>query len=428
MPVGEPGGPDSEVFYDFGTPHNAKYGTNCHPNCDCGRFLEIGNSVFMEYKKKEDGSFEKLKQRNVDFGGGLERITAAVNENQDVFKIDTLSAVISKLEELSKKKYADNIISFRIIADHIRGAAFMIGDGVLPSNTERGYIVRRLLRRAVRHADIIGIKEGTLALLAEPVIAAYYGVYQELENKKEEIKKNIQDEEKRFRLTLQNGLKEFEKISTRNITGKEAFNLYQTYGFPLDITLELAEEKGITVDTASFKQEFIKHQEVSRTAASGRFKGGLADTSYETTKLHTANHLLLAALRKVLGQDVHQRGSNITAERIRLDFSHGQKMTPEEIQQVEDLTNEKIQESLEMVREEMPREKAVKLGAEMEFGIKYGDVVSVYVAKDKKGNVFSKEFCGGPHVQNTSELGKFKIVKEEAVSAGVRRIRAVLET
>ena len=428
MPPGEPGGPDSEVFYDFGTPHNTKYGTNCHPNCDCGRFLEIGNSVFMEYKKKEDGSFEKLKQRNVDFGGGLERITAAVNENQEVFKIDTLSAVISKLEELSKKKYADNIISFRIIADHIRGAAFMIGDGVLPSNTERGYIVRRLLRRVVRHADIIGIKEGTLALLAEPVIAAYYGVYQELENKKEEIKKNIQDEEKRFRLTLQNGLKEFEKISTRNITGREAFNLYQTYGFPLDITLELAEEKGITVDTASFKQEFIKHQEVSRTAAAGRFKGGLADTSYETTRLHTANHLLLAALRKVLGNGVHQRGSNITAERIRLDFSHGQKMTPAEIQQVEDLTNEKIQESLEMVREEMPREKAVKLGAEMEFGIKYGDMVSVYVAKDKKGNVFSKEFCGGPHVQNTAELGKFKIVKEEAVSAGVRRIRAVLET
>ena len=288
--------------------------------------------------------------------------------------------------------------------------------------------MRRLLRRAVRHADIIGIKEGTLALLAEPVIAAYYGVYQELENKKEEIKKNIQDEEKRFRLTLQNGLKEFEKISSRNITGKEAFNLYQTYGFPLDITLELAKEKGIDVDTASFKQEFIKHQEVSRTAAAGRFKGGLADTSYETIKLHTANHLLLAALRYILGDHVHQRGSNITAERIRLDFSHGQRVTFEELVRIENLVNEKIQESLDMVRNEMSKEEAAKLGAEMEFGVKYGDMVSVYIAQDQKGNVFSKEFCGGPHVKNTSELAKFKIVKEEAVSAGVRRIRAVLET
>jgi len=428
MPSGEPGGPDSEVFFDFGTPHNVAYGINCHPNCDCGRFMEIGNSVFMEYKKKEDGSFEKLKQRNVDFGGGLERITAVVNKNADVFKIDTLSVIIEKLEELSRKKYEDNLISFRVVADHIRGAAFMIGDGVLPSNTERGYIVRRLLRRAVRHADIIGIKEGTLTLLTEPLIAAYQGVYQELESKKEEIEKNIQEEEKRFRATLQKGLKEFEKISSRNITGKEAFDLYQTYGFPLDITLELAKEKGVTVDTASFQQEFAQHQEVSRTAAEGKFKGGLADASYETTKLHTANHLLLAALREVLGDHVHQRGSNITAERIRLDFSHGQKVTPEELQKVEDLVNEKIQEGLDMVRREMPKEEAVKLGAEMEFGVKYGDVVSVYVAQDQKGGVFSKEFCGGPHVKNTSELGTFKITKEEAVSAGVRRIRAVLET
>ena len=428
MPEGEPGGPDSEIFFDFGTPHNETFGKQCHPNCDCGRFMEICNSVFMEYKKKEDGSFEKLKQRNVDFGGGLERITAAVNNDVDVFKIDTLSVVIAKLEELSKKKYDDNIISFRVVADHIRGAAFMIGDGVIPSNTERGYIVRRLVRRAVRHADVIGIKEGTLALLVEPLITAYQGMYQELESKKEEIKKNIQDEEKRFRLTLQNGLKEFEKISSRNITGKEAFNLYQTYGFPLDITLELAKEKGIDVDTASFKQEFIKHQEVSRTAAAGRFKGGLADTSYETIKLHTANHLLLAALRYILGDHVHQRGSNITAERIRLDFSHGQRVTFEELVRIENLVNEKIQESLDMVRNEMSKEEAAKLGAEMEFGVKYGDVVSVYTAQDQKGNVFSKEFCGGPHVKNTSELAKFKIVKEEAVSAGVRRIRAVLET
>ena len=427
MPVGEPGGPDSEVFYDFGTPHDIRYGEKCHPNCDCGRFLEIGNSVFMEYKKKDDGSFEKLKQRNVDFGGGLERITAAVNNEPDVFKGDLLFPLIQKAAELSGRSYEKHVNSFRVIADHVRGAAFMIGDGVIPSNTERGYIVRRLLRRAVRHADLIGMEEGNLALFVDPLLAAYQKVYPEVAERREEIVQHIQEEEKRFRITLQNGLKEFEKLSGNNISGKEAFDLYQTYGFPLDVTLELAREKGVTVDTTSFEQEFLKHQEVSRTAAAGRFKGGLADTSYETTKLHTTNHLLLAALRKVLGQNVHQRGSNITAERIRLDFSHGQKMTPEEIQQVEDLTNEKIQEGLDMVRKEMSKEEAVKLGAEMEFGIKYGDVVSVYVAQDKKGNVFSKEFCGGPHVKSTSELGKFRVVKEEAVSAGVRRIRAVLE-
>jgi len=428
MPADEPGGPDSEVFYDFGTPHDENFGKNCHPNCDCGRFMEIGNSVFMEYKKKEDGSFEKLKQRNVDFGGGLERITAAVNKDADVFKIDTLSAVVTKIEELSAKKYEDNITSFRIVADHIRGAAFMIGDGVVPSNTERGYIVRRLLRRAVRHADIIGLKEGTLALLAEPLLTVYRGAYQELESEKEEIKKNIQEEEERFRVTLQKGLKEFEKISANNISGKEAFDLYQSYGFPLDITLELAKEKGVTVDTASFEQEFTKHQEISRTSAVGRFKGGLADASYETTKLHTANHLLLATLRVVLGDHVHQRGSNITAERIRLDFSHPQKVGLEQLQQIEELVNTKIQGGLDMIREEMPQEEAMKLGAEMEFGVKYGDIVSVYIAKDTKGNTFSKEFCGGPHVKNTSELGGFKIIKEEATSAGVRRIRAVLES
>lgn len=429
MPAGEPGGPDSEVFFEFTqVEHDPAFGKNCHPNCDCGRFLEIGNSVFMEYKKKEDGSFDKLTQRNVDFGGGLERITAAVNKDADVFKIDTLAAVIATIEELSAKKYGDDLMSFRIVADHIRGAALMIGDGVLPSNTERGYIVRRLVRRAVRHADIIGMKKGTLAHLAEPLITAYQGVYPELENKKEEIKKNIQEEEERFRSTLQNGLKEFEKITECTITGKQAFDLYQSYGFPLDVTLELAKEKQIEVDRKGFEQEFQKHQEVSRTAAAGRFKGGLADTSYETTKLHTANHLLVAGLRQVLGDHVHQRGSNITAERIRLDFSHGQKVTPGEIQKIEDLVNKKIQEGLDMVKEEMAKEKAMEIGAEMEFGVKYGDIVSVYFARDKKGNAFSKEFCGGPHVQNTLELGKFKIQKEESVSAGIRRLRTVLES
>lgn len=430
MPKGEPGGPDSEIFFDFGTPHDEAFGKQCHPNCDCGRFMEIGNSVFMEYKKREDGTFEKLAQRNVDFGGGLERITAAVNNDADVFKINTLSAVISKIEELSSKKYEENITSFRIVADHIRGAAFMIGDSVLPSNTERGYFVRRLLRRAVRHADLIGMREGTLHLLAEPLIIAYQGVYSELVNKKDEIEKNIQEEEEKFRSTLQNGLKKFNALVLLNktsVTGKDAFDLYQNFGFPKDIMKDLAKERGITFNEEGFDREFKKHQDISRTSTAGKFKGGLADASYETTKLHTANHLLLAALRKILGVHVHQRGSNITQERIRLDFSHGQKVTPEQIQEVEDLVNVKIQESLDMVKEEMTKDKAIKLGAEMEFGVKYSEMVTVYSVIEKEKEAFSKEFCGGPHVKNTSELGNFKIIKEEANSAGVRRIRAVLK-
>ena len=427
MPAGEPGGPDSEVFYDFGTPHDKTFGKNCHPNCDCGRFLEIGNSVFMEYKKSEDGSFEKLPQLNVDFGGGLERIAAASNNDPDVFRGDLLFSVIQKIEELSQKKYEEYVNSFRVITDHIRGAAFMIGDEVLPSNTERGYIVRRLLRRAVRHADLIGLKEGNLALLVDPLVNSYEGSYTELVDHKEEIIQNINEEEQRFRVTLQKGLREFEKLPGKEISGKQAFDLYQTYGFPLDVTLELAEERGMSVDTESFNKEFTKHKEVSRTAAAGRFKGGLADASQETTKLHTANHLLLAALREVLGDHVHQRGSNITAERIRLDFSHPQKVTPEQQREVEDLVNQKIAEALSMVKKEMPKTEAVNIGAEMEFGVKYGDMVSVYFAENEKGEVFSKEFCGGPHVENTLGLGKFTITKEESTSAGVRRIRAVLE-
>ncbi|HEY4509772.1 MAG TPA: alanine--tRNA ligase [Candidatus Paceibacterota bacterium] len=428
MPAGEPGGPDSEVFYDFQTPHDEAFGKHCHPNCDCGRFLEIGNSVFMEYKKREDGSFEKLAQRNVDFGGGLERITAASNNDGDVFKIDTLRAVVQKIEELSGARYESSFLqSFRVVADHIRGAVFMIGDGVLPSNTDRGYFVRRLLRRAVRHADVLGMKQGKFAELALPIIESYADQYPELKQHENLIKETIQKEEMRFRETLANGLKEFAKLSAKTISGKEAFDLYQSYGFPLEVTLDLALEKGIAVDEKGFQEELKRHQEVSRAGVEKKFRGGLADTKEETVRLHTAHHLLLAALRHVLGDHVHQRGSNITAERLRIDFSHPAKMTPEEIKQTEDLVNEKIQEHLDMVRKEMPKDEAMKLGAEMEFGVKYGDVVSVYVAQDKEGNVFSKEFCGGPHVASTGELGNFRIMKEEAVSSGIRRLRAILE-
>jgi len=441
MPAGEPGGPDSEVFYDFHPStssgqarHNEQFGKNCHPNCDCGRFLEIGNSVFMEYKKREDGSFEKLVQRNVDFGGGLERIVAASNGNSDIFTIDTFSAVIKKIEELSGTSYKMKEDcppsfqqSFRVVADHIRGAVFMIGDGVLPSNTDRGYFVRRLLRRAVRHADILGMKRGMFAELALPIIESYADQYPELRQNKNLIKETIRREEARFRETLAYGLKEFAKLSHKGISGKEAFDLYQSYGFPLEVTLDLAREKGVVVDEKGFEEQLKRHQEISRAGVEKKFRGGLADTKKETVRLHTAHHLLLAALRQVLGEHVHQRGSNITAERLRIDFSHPAKMTPEGIQQVEDLVNQKIQAHLDMIRKEMPKEEAMKLGAEMEFGVKYGDVVSVYVAQDTGSNAFSKEFCGGPHVQNTGELSHFKIIKEEAVSSGIRRIRAVLE-
>jgi len=441
MPAGEPGGPDSEVFFEFAdVPHDTKFGEKCHPNCDCGRFMEIGNSVFMEYQKQEDGSFAKLAQRNVDFGGGLERIVAAKNGDSDIFKIDTLSVVIKKIEELSGAQYTpkmtevrppssrppSSLQAFRIIADHIRGAVFMIGDNVLPSNTDRGYFVRRLLRRAVRYADVLGMEQGKFAELALPVIESYSGHYPELAEYETLIKETIQKEENRFRETLANGLKEFEKLSSGNISGKKAFNLYQSYGFPLEVTLDLAREKGISVDEAGFKEELKKHQEISRAGAKKKFKGGLADTKEETVRLHTAHHLLLAALRQVLGEYVHQRGSNITAERLRIDFSHPQKMSPEELKQVEDLVNQKIAENLDMIRKEMPKEEAMQMGAEMEFGVKYGDVVSVYVAQDKQGNVFSKEFCGGPHVERTGQLGHFKITKEESVSSGLRRLRAIL--
>jgi len=429
MPVGEPGGPDSEVFYEFTeVEHDPKFGKFCHPNCDCGRFLEIGNSVFIEYKKKENGSFEKLAQKNVDFGGGLERITAAALRSADIFKVDLLWAIVVKIEEISGSKYeGENKKSFRIIADHIRGASFMIGDGVTPSNTERGYFVRRLLRRAVRHADILHMPDGTLKELIGPIIESYTSQYPELEEKESAIHEAVKKEEERFRETLENGLKEFHKIKGGHISGSDAFDLYQSYGFPFEMTSDLAKEKGMTVDVDDFRKEFEKHREISRSGADKKFKGGLADTGEQTVKLHTAHHLLLRALQEVLGENVKQKGSNVTSERLRMDFSHQVKLTPEELKKVEDLVNEKIKENLMVVRREMPKSEAEKIGAEMEFGGKYGDIVSVYLIEDERGNVWSKEFCGGPHVKNTGELGRFKIIKEEAVGVGVRRIRAVIE-
>jgi len=438
MPAGEPGGPDSELFYDFGTEHDTSYGEYCHPNCDCGRFVEIGNSVFMEYIKNEDGSFSKLPQKNVDFGGGLERMTAATQGNADVFlTVEALSNVVKHLEEASGKLYADDLKSFRIIADHLRGAIFMIGDGVRPSNTEQGYFSRRLIRRCVQYADALGVAEGTLVAAVGIVTHAYQEQYPELAEQQESIEATFRDEELKFRKTLTKGMREFEKLAaTKTLTGEQAFILFSSYGFPIELTIELAQQKGITVDKEAFDTYMRDHQAKSRAGAAQKFKGGLADTSEATTQLHTTHHILLKALQVVLGDHVKQRGSNITAERLRIDFSHDEKLTDQQRSDVESLVNAKLEAGLPMTRTTMPKEEAQRLGAEQEFGQKYPDMVNVYSlgpkdateADPKIAEAFSLEFCGGPHVKSTSEIkGTFRIVKEKASSAGIRRIRGVLE-
>lgn len=448
MPAVEPGGPDSEVFYDFGTPHDQSFGSECHPNCDCGRFMEIGNSVFMQYIKKEDGTFGHLPKRNVDFGGGLERIAAASEGDSDVFRTDAFARIISLLEEFSGKSYADKAYqkSFRIVADHMRAATMMLGDGVRPSNTEAGYMLRRLIRRAAQHAQKLGVehdegKESMLVRCAAIVLESYGQAYPELsgDGPYQEITDAIWKEELQFGKTLANGMKELERIMQAGaITGEDAFTLFTTYGFPFEMTTEIATERGIRIDRESFAEHMQKHQQLSRAGAEQKFKGGLADTSEATTRLHTAHHLLLKALQIVLGDHVKQRGSNITQERLRIDFSHDAKMTPEQIAEVERIVNEQIALKLPVTRSTLPKEEAEKLGAQHEFGAKYPDVVSVYsvgpadaTQEDPHfGEAYSIEFCGGPHVMNTEELSKagtFKIKKEEAVAAGIRRIKAVLQ-
>jgi alanyl-tRNA synthetase len=441
MPAGEPGGPDSEMFYDFGTPHDKKYGEHCHPNCDCGRFMEIGNNVFMKYKKISDGTFEELPKKNVDFGGGLERITAAANNNSDMFAIDTLGAIIKGAEDLSGKTHGDEQYakSFRIIANHLRGAVFMIGDGIVPSNTEAGYFVRRLLRRAVRHMDLIGMKQNTLSTLVPVIVKKHKEQYPNLLEKLSVIEDEIQKEEEKFRKTLKTGLKRLDRLISNftpsdktallEISGKDFFDLFQTYGFPVEMTIEEIKHRGFLVDDGmieSFNKAMKKHQELSQTASAGKFKGGLADSSQETTKLHTAAHLFLESLRRVLGGHVHQKGSNITAERLRLDFSHPEKMTDDEKKQVEDMVNDAIKKEYPVVCQEMTVDEAKKYGAEGVFESKYGEKVKVY-SIGSGDDIFSKEICVGPHVGNTRELGYFRIKKEKASSAGVRRIKAVLE-
>lgn len=434
MPAGEPGGPDSEVFYEFEhIKHDSKFGKQCHPNCDCGRFLEVGNNVFMEYKKAADGSFEKLAKQNVDFGGGLERIVAVSEGTDDIFKTDLFRPIIDRIEKASGKRYAtatsEEKRAFRIVADHIRAAVFVLDAGILPSNTDQGYVLRRLLRRAVRYVDALSIPEMTISKISEGVAEVYVGVYNSILANRKAIITAIDEEEAKFRKTLEHGLKEFQKLeqsADKTISGKDAFVLFSTYGFPFEMTKELAGERGMRIDEKGFKAEFEKHRELSRAGAEQKFKGGLADQAEMTVKYHTATHLMLAALRRVLGDHVEQKGSNITAERIRFDLSHAEKMTDAEKQEVERLVNEAITDDLSVVYEDLPLEEAKKRGATGVFDDRYGETVRVYrIGSETKP--FSFEICGGPHVEHTGGMGRFRIKKEESVASGVRRIKAVLE-
>ncbi len=432
QPVGEPGGPDSEIFFDFGVEHNKSFGENCHINCDCGRFMEIGNSVFMMYKKQDDGSFIELDQKNIDFGGGLERIVAAVKNEPDIFRaVDVFSQMTQKIEQETNKSYEENKKEFRVILDHVRAAVFIIADGVEPSNLEQGYFARRLIRRSVLFGD--KLKEGfDPSFLADVVIDLYGGHYQNLTEQKEHIKESIQKEVVRFRNTLKKGLREFEKRAQKgSLDTEDVFALVTTYGFPFELIEELAQEKGFCLNKAAFERKMKEHKEQSRKGAEQKFKGGLADTAEKTIAFHTATHLMLASLRKYLGEHVHQKGSNITQERTRFDFTHPEKVSREILDKVEQYVNDAIDAEADMIIEEMPKEQAQNdPSVEGSFWDKYPEVVKVWTLKDKEGKVWSRELCGGPHVKNTREIakfGKFKIVKEQAVGSGVRRVKGVFE-
>ena len=435
MPVGEPGGPDSEVFYEFDfIEHDKKWGEHCHPNCDCGRFMEIGNSVFMEYVKTAKKK-KKLPKQNVDFGGGLERIAAAQLNSPDVFKISLLWPIIEKLEELSGKNYNSHTESMRVIADHLRAAAFLAVDGVTPSNKAQGYVMRRLLRRAIRFAFELGVEQNLLEKVAPVIIELYEQDYPEVLENKTNIQSALEREEKIFRQTLRQGVREFAKMTSNSqLTAEHLFKLYDTYGFPTELSLEEAFRQGVSIEP-EINQKFDKLMEDqrnrSRTATKGEFKGGLADHSEITTKYHTATHLMYRALRIVLGEHVIQRGSNITAERLRFDFSHPEKVNPEQIKQIEDIVNEQIKKDWPMSYREENTKKALSEGVMGAFGDKYGEIVKVYTVGDPDGENYSREICGGPHVDHTGALAdggkKFKITKEEASSAGIRRIKAVLK-
>jgi alanyl-tRNA synthetase len=418
-PAGQTGpcGPDTEMFYwtDDKNPAPESF------NDDDSRWLEIWNDVFMQYNKNKEGKYEPLSQKNVDTGMGLERTLAVLEGLDDNYRTDLFWPIIEKIQELGGKKYDDQTKEMRIIADHLKAATFILGDekGIAPSNTGQGYVLRRLIRRAVRYGKQMGLKNFTSSIV-EVVIEMYGKVYPELSKNSDFILNSLEQEEEKFEKTLEKGLKEFEK-------GTDPFILFTSYGFPFELTKELADEKGIKIDEEKFKKELGKHQELSRTASAGMFKGGLSDAGEETKRLHTATHLLRQALEIVLEQPVMQKGSNITPERLRFDFNLDRKMTDEEKKKVEQIVNEKIKENLPVNRAVMKKEEAEKTGAAHTFGEKYGDEVSIYYIGDSIEKAWSKEFCGGPHASSTGQLGKFKITKEESVSAGVRRIKAILE-
>ncbi|GAC1372471.1 MAG: alanine--tRNA ligase [Candidatus Saccharimonadales bacterium] len=455
-PVGDPCGPDSEMFYDFGTEHDKSFGEYCHPNCDCGRFMEIGNNVFMTYKKTSEGKFEPLAKPNIDHGSGLERIAAAAIQDPDVFKISVYWPMIETLEKLSGHKYDDNKVAMRIIADHLHAATFLAVDGVIPSNTAQGYVMRRFIRRAVRQAHTLGLKDDFLKHVIPVVTDIYRADFPEVAGNEQAVIDTLMREEHQFRNTLDKGLKVFDsiarmKMQTREentdektdinllkprIFGSEAFKLFDTYGFPVELTIEEAKIRGIQLEDNfhdKFDYEMDMQKERSRTATAGQFKGGLVDHSEQSTKYHTATHLMYQALRQVLGNHVVQRGSNITPERLRFDFSHDGKVTPEQIAEVEKIVNEQIKADLKVTWEEHPTKVAIEeLHALGQFGDRYGETVKIYrmqaVGADKP---FSFEICGGPHVEHTGALAEggksFKIKKEESSSAGIRRIKAVLQ-
>ena len=431
-PIGDPCGPDSEVFYDFGPQnHDDSYG-KAHPASDGGQFMEIGNQVFMQYRRLEDGSFEPLEKKNVDFGGGLERIAAARIDSPDVFKISLLWPIIEKLQDLSGKKYESNTSSMRVIADHLRAAAFLAVDGVVPSNKEQGYVMRRLLRRAIRFAFDLGLEQNFFEEIV-PVIADLYAAdYPEVAEKRNEVVAVLAKEEKVFRQTLRKGLRQLEKFAVDGLTGVELFTLYDTFGFPVELSTEEVFKQNIKL-SENWREEFdaqmAEQRARSQTAAKGTFKGGLGGSTMEHRKLHTANHLMYAALKKVVGEHVTQHGSNITEERLRFDFNNDGKVPREQLDEVERMVNEWIAWDLPVSFKEYPTDEAFKMGAIGAFGDRYGDTVKVYQMGEGDRRV-SFEICGGPHADHTGQLAeggkKFKITKEEASSAGIRRVKGVL--
>lgn len=428
-PAGQTGpcGPDTEIFYDMGKP---KCGPDCGPACHCGKYVEIWNNVFMEFKKEADGSFSELAQKNVDTGMGLERILTVFNGKTSMYETESFLPIMTKLEEIlaaEGKELPER--EKRIICEHTRTATFILGDPmkISPSNTEQGYILRRLIRRIIRLFKKAGISTNHLCTLSKIIIGQYQDVYPELGTNQSFILEQLEKEHTLFSKTLDDGLKKatryLDHIGKEGTLGGDlAFKLYDTYGFPIEFTAELAQERGYQVDMESFRQKFEEHQQKSRQGAAGKFAGGLADHSEQTARLHTATHLLNGALRQVLGDGIYQRGSNITAERLRFDFSFDRKVTPEELKQVSDIVNEAIEKQIDVILEELPLKDAYEAGAIGVFTGKYEDIVKVYTIPG-----YSKEICGGPHAGNTGELGSFRILKEEASSAGVRRIKAVIE-